>query len=220
MANSLNRFEEEIGTAVFDSGRVSFGEVLWHVHRAHPELELPPAPIFIDLGALPPELVIKIGENLHRKAVQENIRFERVAGVPTGGNGFAEAFCMVDQGNTSRLLTLQKEGQRILGPVQGFYQPHNIVLPVEDVITTGASTLEAIEVFGAENCIVHDVMAVIDYELGAAQRLKTDDLTLHRIFPISQLLGLWLEKKRITMGQYDKVMAVLNTIRTKLMPSS
>ncbi|MDO8474429.1 MAG: hypothetical protein Q7S62_02715 [bacterium] len=219
MVNSLSIHEREIGLDIFDSGMVSLEAVSWHVHRTHPELQLPPAPIFIDLGGLPQELVTKIGALLCAKAVQAAMRFDKIAGVPTGGNGFAEAFCTALRGDRSLLLTLQKTGQGIQGPVEGFLELRNLVLLVEDVITTGESTLETIEVLGAGGCIVHNVMAVIDYGLGAAERLNAKDLTLHCIFPISQLLSLWLDTERIATEQYDEVMAFFNTVRTKLMPS-
>ncbi len=59
-------------------------------------------------------------------------------------------------------------------------------------------------------------MAVIDYGLGATERLKAKGITLHAILPISSLLGLWLEGKKITTEQYDMIMAFLNEMKLKL----
>jgi orotate phosphoribosyltransferase len=219
MVASLDACKREIGIVIFNAGVVHFGEFFWHAHRTHPEWQLPLAPMFIDLGKLPQELVTEIGACLCAQAAQEDIGFEGVAGVPTGGNGFAEAFCMSARGNASQLLTLQKT-DKIHGPVEGFLEWRSLVLQIEDVITTGTSTLDATEVLGVAGCTMHDVIAVIDYELGAAERLKAKGLTLHRIFPISKLLGLWLEEKIITTEQYDKVMASLDAMRTKLMQNS
>lgn len=215
MVNSLSIPERQIGLAIFDSGVVHFDPIgyFWHVHRTHPELRLPPAPIFMDLGALPPELVVEIGTYLRTIALVMGIHFQRVAGVPTGGNGFAREFCIADRSNTFQQLTLQKTAEGIRGPVHGFYEPHDFVLPLEDVITTGASTLAAIEALEAEGFTIHDVMAVVDYGLGATELLKIRGIILHCIFPISRLLDLWFEEARITAEQCDRVTALLNELR-------
>ncbi len=222
MVNSLSTPEIGFANAIFNSGAVHFGRFSLHVHKGRRGPSgLPLSPLFIDLSELSLSVVAVIGLYLKTVAVSERLRFERVCGVPTGGNGFAKAFCRAESRNAFQLLALQKipmnHGQsRIQGPIQGLYGPHDIVLPIEDVITTGESTIAAIDALGATGLKIHDAMAVIDYGLGATERLKAKGITLHAILPISSLLGLWLEGKKITTEQYDMIMAFLNEMKLKL----
>lgn len=60
------------------------------------------------------------------------------------------------------------------------------VLVVEDVTTTGASALRAIEALRGEGAVVSDVVTVVDREEGAAEAFARLGIALHALFRKSE----------------------------------
>jgi uridine monophosphate synthetase len=74
--------------------------------------------------------------------------------------------------------------------VEGKFEPGQTVLVIDDVITTGASKLEAWEPLQDVGLKVKDVLVVIDREQGGAGILAQHGLRLHSLTTISQVLEL------------------------------
>jgi len=72
--------------------------------------------------------------------------------------------------------------------VEGKFEPGQKVLVIDDVITTGASKLEAWEPLQAAGLVVKDVLVVIDREQGGGDVLAGRGLTLHALARISEVL--------------------------------
>ncbi len=62
------------------------------------------------------------------------------------------------------------------------------VVAVDDVITTGGSTLDAIERMRASGLVVRHAVCVVDREDVGAERLADAGVELHRLFKLSELL--------------------------------
>lgn len=63
------------------------------------------------------------------------------------------------------------------------------VVIIEDVVTTGASALEAVDAVVALGCEVKKVIAVVDREEGGRENLEERGLRLESIFTASELLA-------------------------------
>lgn len=68
--------------------------------------------------------------------------------------------------------------------------PGDEVIAVDDVITTGGSTLEAIEQMRRAGLKVDHALCVVDREDTGAERLAAADVELHRLFSLSELTEL------------------------------
>lgn len=73
--------------------------------------------------------------------------------------------------------------------VEGCFEPGLPVVVVEDVITSGGSALEAVDVARAERANVLGVLAVVDREEGGRQALEQAGLAVHTLIGCSELLA-------------------------------
>jgi len=160
------------------------------------------SPYYVDLRIVPsfPEAlskVVRIYEELAETAVRvEN--FHRIAGIPTAGVPFASILSFRLR---KPFLYVRKEAKTHGRErrVEGLLSPGEKVLIVDDLITTGKSTGEAIETVRSEGGLVEDVVVLIDREEGGAERLRTMGVTLHAFMKISQIA-----KELYALGAIDE----------------
>ena len=74
-------------------------------------------------------------------------------------------------------------------PFEGEISPGLRVLVIEDVTTTGGSTLRSVEVLRSAGGIVDRVLAVVDREVGAAARLAATGIRLEPLVTMAELRG-------------------------------
>jgi orotate phosphoribosyltransferase len=74
-------------------------------------------------------------------------------------------------------------------PFEGDISPGLRVLLIEDVTTTGGSTLRSVEIVRAAGGVVDRVLVVVDREAGAAARLAAAGVRLEPLVTMSELRG-------------------------------
>jgi len=72
--------------------------------------------------------------------------------------------------------------------VEGRLEKGDRVVVVEDILTTGSSSLKAIQAVRELGCEVNRVLAVVDREQGAKENLKKARCRVEAIFSVSELL--------------------------------
>lgn len=72
--------------------------------------------------------------------------------------------------------------------IEGCLKPGDKVAIIEDVATTGATTLSAIKALEAEGCAIVKAIALVDRQEGAAELLKEHGYKLDYIFTRSHFL--------------------------------
>lgn len=109
---------------------------------------------------------------------------EAVAGVELGGCPLASAVSLVSQqrGRPLPALYVRKQakdhGSRRLVEGSGALAPGGRVVLLEDVITTGGSSLRAVEALRAEGLAVVGVAALVDRLEGGAEAIRAAGLPL------------------------------------------
>jgi len=73
--------------------------------------------------------------------------------------------------------------------IEGCFEAGARVVVAEDVITTGASALEAAHVVRAEGGTVLGVLAVVDRDEGGRQALESAGLSVHALAVVGELLA-------------------------------
>jgi orotate phosphoribosyltransferase len=148
------------------------------------------SPYYVDLRIVPsfPEALSKVEgiyEGLVKKAVGIE-SFQRIAGIPTAGVPFASILSFRLR---KPFLYIRKEAKSHGRErrVEGLLSPGEKILIVDDLITTGKSTGEAIEAIRSEGGLVEDAVVLIDREEGGAKHLKTMGVTLHAFMKISEI---------------------------------
>jgi orotate phosphoribosyltransferase len=72
--------------------------------------------------------------------------------------------------------------------VEGVYEPGWDVVVVEDTITTGESTIRAIQSLRDSNARIIGVLALVDRQEGGADRIRSEGLDVRSLFEVSELL--------------------------------
>lgn len=73
--------------------------------------------------------------------------------------------------------------------VEGTLSPGDRAVVIEDVVTTGGSSLKAIQAVRDVGCEVTRVLAIVDREQGGRENLREAGCRLEAIFAIGELLG-------------------------------
>ncbi|MEM9950969.1 MAG: orotate phosphoribosyltransferase [Chloroflexota bacterium] len=163
------------------------------------------SPVYVDNRRLPyhPEQWQKVIEGFEYLIHKEKIRFDVIAGVAVGGvpHSSALGYAMMRPS-----VFVRKEakghgkGQRVEGgDIQG--KP---VLLVEDLVTTGGSSLSGVEALRAEGGIVETLIAIISYGFEEAQsNFAEANVTLKTLTTFDTILEVALEMDAITSDERD-----------------
>jgi uridine monophosphate synthetase len=90
--------------------------------------------------------------------------------------------------------------------IEGAFIAGQTCLVVEDLVTSGASVMETVEPLHEVGLKVKDVVVLIDREQGGEARLKSHDLRLHAVLPLSRVL--------VTLEKHGKMTAdLVNTVK-------
>ncbi len=167
------------------------------------------SPYYIDLRILPsfPE-TFEIVTGVYEKIAKEKIggsNFDRIAGLPTAGipYGAVLAFRMKKPFLYVRkdIKTHGRERR-----IEGLLSPGEKVLVVDDLITTGKSTLEAIDTVRCESGVVDDAVVLIDREEGGPNALKSAGVNVHAFLKITEVAKTLLDLGSIDKKQFDEIM--------------
>jgi len=138
--------------------------------------------LYIDarLTTMSPDGLALIGPLALRTILDAGWDVEAIGGLTLGADpvSYAIAYASAATDRPLRAFTVRKAvkthgtGRLIEGP----FQPGDRVVVIEDVITTGASALHAIEVIRAAQGVVVGVLALVDREEGGREALESSGL--------------------------------------------
>jgi len=160
------------------------------------------SPVYVDFRVLvsKPNVLREIGQRLADQA--KEIGCDRIAGIPYAGIPIAVAASLAGD---IPMLYARKEvkdyGTAKL--IEGEFSPGEKVLVIDDVITDGASKIEAIEPLSRAGLVVKDVLVILDREQGGAAILERAGYKLHSLGTLSEAMEVLVEKQLIdeTMRQ-------------------
>ncbi len=145
------------------------------------------APFYIDLRILvgEPATLKLLSAMIWEKA--SGLEFDLITGIPYAALPIGVAVSL----HADVPLVYARREAHATGTqrqVEGKFEPGQRVLVIDDVITTGASKLEAWEPLQTAGLVVTDVLVVIDREQGGAEVLARHGLTLHALAGITEVL--------------------------------
>jgi len=146
------------------------------------------SPFYVDLRGVisHPPILQAIARRL--LDVLRPLRFDRIAGIPYAGLPIATAVALA--GNLPMLYArkeVKEHGTRRV--IEGAFAPGDVVIPIDDVITDGASKFEAADPLIQAGLVVKDFVIFLDREQGGAERLREKGYTLHSALRISSVLA-------------------------------
>jgi len=167
------------------------------------------SPYYIDLRVLPsfPE-TFDIVTGIYESTVRNEIgidRFDRIAGLPTAGIPYGAVLAF----RTKKPFLYVRKEVKTHGRerrVEGLLSPGERVLIVDDLITTGKSTLEAIDAVRCEGGVVNDAVVLIDREEGGPNALKATDVKLHAFLRITEVAKTLFDIGAIDKRQFEEIL--------------
>jgi uridine monophosphate synthetase len=142
------------------------------------------SPFYIDLRVVIsfPEVLEQIGALM--AAEVRRCGGERVGGIPYAGLPLAVAASLA--GRVPLVYPRREEkGYGTRKRIEGQFKPGERVVLIDDIITDGASKLEAIKPLEEAGLIVRDLVILIDREQGGRELLAARGYTLHSVLTIS-----------------------------------
>jgi uridine monophosphate synthetase len=163
------------------------------------------SPVYIDLRLLAsyPDVLDRVAGVYVR--LLQGLQYDRIAAIPYAALPIGTA---VSLHTRCPLIYPRKEIKRYgtIRPVEGYFERGERIVVLDDLITTGASKLEAIEPLEAAGLGVEDIVVFIDREGGGMEELAQSGYRLHSVLTLTEVLDILLTHGRIGLEQRQTVL--------------
>ncbi|MCL5103507.1 MAG: orotate phosphoribosyltransferase [Armatimonadetes bacterium] len=181
---------------IFDAGCIKFGEFKLKSGII--------SPVYCDFRGLisKPGLLAEIGKALADRA--KEIGCDRIAGIPYAGLPLGVAASIAGD---IPMIYPRKEvkdyGTKKL--IEGEYKAGDKVLVIDDIVTDGASKIEAIAPLDEAGLVVTDVLIILDREQGGDRILAKAGYKLHSLGKLSEVLDALVAAGKVDAAMREKV---------------
>ena len=166
------------------------------------------SPIYLDL-----RLLVSRPSLLARAATAyanllADLPCERIAGVPYAALPIGTAVAIASD---KPLIYPRKEAKEHgLGKqIEGVWHSGERVLLIEDLITSGGSTIKTAETLRAAGLVVEHAIVLIDRQQGGVANLAAAGIQVHAVLTLTQILEILSSAEKITASQFQQVLAFL-----------
>lgn len=166
------------------------------------------SPIYVDLRILPsyPDAMAAVTEELVK--VVKKLKPEVVAGAETAGIPLATAISL----KTKMPMIYVRKRPKSYGQgeqIEGVLKKDAKVILIDDMATNAYSKIKFIEGIKHSGGIVEDVLIVLDREQGGVEALAKENVKLHSLITLKELLGYMKNNNMIDDSKYNEILDYL-----------
>lgn len=145
--------------------------------------------------------------NGYTEAAAKAEKFDVVGGIATAGIPWA-SWLAAQYDKPLIYIRDKPKGHGRENQIEGDLQPGQRVLLIEDLVSTGKSSVAAVHAVRAAGGIVTDCISIFSYGLAsAAAAFQEARCALHPLCTLDTLLGVAIEQRYITPAERDMVLA-------------
>lgn len=166
------------------------------------------SPFYIDLRLLVSRpALLRLAAEAYADLLR-SLSCDRIAGVPYAALPIGTAVSLVAD---VPLIYPRKEAKAHgLGKnIEGAWQAGERVVVIEDLITSGGSTLKTAEQLREVGLVVEHVIVLIDREQGGVESLAAAGITAHSVFRVSEILETLTAAGKLSDTKRDEVLTFL-----------
>lgn len=163
------------------------------------------SPVYVDNRRLPyhPKQWQVVIEGFQNLIAADSIEFEVIAGVAVGGVPHSSALGYAMQ-KPSVFVRKEAKGHGKGQRVEGGDIDGKQVLLVEDLVTTGGSSLSGVEALRNEGAVIETLIAIVSYGFQEAQSNFVEaHVALKTLTNFETILQLALDKGRFNQSDYE-----------------
>lgn len=162
------------------------------------------SPFYIDLRKLIADpAAMRIAGRAYA-ALAARCSFDRIAGIPAAGLPLATAASL--EINVPMIWPRMPVKDHGTGNrIEGIYRQGERSLLLDDLITTGASKLEALDILRGEGLVVEDLVVLIERGKHGRRDMEEAGIRLHAFIHVRRLFEVLLEKRIIDRARYESL---------------
>ncbi len=166
------------------------------------------SPIYLDLRLLVSRPALLARAATAYATLLAGLTCERIAGVPYAALPIGTAVAIASD---KPLIYPRKEAKEHgLGKqIEGVWHSGERVLLIEDLITSGGSTIKTAETLRAAGLVVEHAIVLIDRQQGGVANLAAAGIQVHAVMTLTQILEILASAGKITASQFQQVLAFL-----------
>ena len=186
--------------ALYEAGCVRFGDFVLHSGQH--------SPIYLDLRVLVsrPDVLWRVARAY--AGLLRGLDFQRLAAIPYAALPIGTAVALL----AARPLIYPRREAKGYGTqrlIEGTWSAGEQVAVLDDLITTGASKLEAIRPLEDAGLKVQDIVVLIDREQGGREAMEAAGYRVHAVLGMRRILASLVRQGRISEAQREEVEAFL-----------